>query len=165
MLDVLAEIGTADPEPELLRLGLNTLYAAATGKFELDIIKAAFEVRAAVIAGFAPSVVGCSSCGESEGDFFFDVMAGAVLCRECYRRMERSGALLTDAHESHIIYQLSLSAISAMAYAIYAPLERLFSFKVVGNDLHLLSRAAEGYLVHHLERGFKTLDFYNEVKR
>ena len=40
------------PEPEILRLALNTLYAIASGKHELPKIKAAFEFR---VASFLPA--------------------------------------------------------------------------------------------------------------
>ena len=165
MLDVLAEVGTAEPEQDLLRLVLNSLYAISNGKGELSKIKAAFEIRIAAILGYMPDVLACHECGEREGDFYLDVMAGAALCRECYRRSERNDAPLSDPHESHIVYILSPAARTALGYCIYAPLERLFSFNIPPEDMHLFARATESYLLNQLERGFKTLDFYNEVKR
>lgn len=165
IVDVMSEAGTAEPEPDLLRLGLNSLYALANRIADPKIVKGAFEMRVAGILGFTPAAVECSVCGTKAGDFFFDVMAGALLCRECYRRTERTGTPLTDSHESHIVYQLTPSAKDAIVYSLYSPIEKLFSFRLDGDDIHLFSRAAEGYLLNHLERGFKTLDFYNEVKR
>lgn len=165
MLDVLAEVGTAEPERDLLRLALNSLYAISNARSELQKIKAAFEIRIAAILGYTPDVLACHGCGEREGDFYLDIMAGAALCRECYRKSERNETPLTDPHESHIVYILSPAARTALGYCIYSPLERLFSFNIPKEDMHLFSRATEAYLVNQLERGFKTLDFYNEVKR
>ena len=165
MLEVLAEVGTGDPDTELLRLTLNSLYAISNGKSELHKVKAAFEIRIAAILGYMPDVHTCHGCGEREGDFYLDIMAGAALCRECYRKSERNDAPLSDIHESHIVYILSPAARTAFEYCIYAPLERLFSFSIPPEDMQLFARATEAYLVNQLERGFKTLDFYNEVKR
>ena len=165
MLDVLAEVGTAEPEPEILRLALNSLYAISSTKGDLTKIKAAFEIRIAALLGYTPDIADCHECGEREGDFYLDIMAGAALCRECYRKSERNATPLTDSHESHIVYILSPGARAAMEYCIYAPVQRLFSFNIPDEDMHLFSRATEAYLLNQLERGFKTLDFYNEVKR
>lgn len=163
--EVLSEVGTADPEPELLRLALNSLYAISQGRHSLTKIKAAFEIRVATVLGFMPDITSCSLCDSREGDFYFDIMAGAAMCRECYRRSERNDTPLSDEHESHIIYILTPPARVAFAYCIYSPQEKLLSFSIPDEDMHYLSRAAESYLLNHLERGFRTLDFYNEVKR
>lgn len=165
VLEVLAEAATTEPEPELLRLALNSLYAISNGIADAPRIKAAFEMRAATVLGFTPEVLGCSECGEREGELFFDITSGAVLCRECYRGAEHADEQTSEGGESHMIYRLTPSACSALDYAIRAPLERLFSYTLAQDDLDCMSRAAEAYLLHHLERGFKTLDFYNEVKR
>ncbi len=163
--EVVDSVGTADPEPELLRLTLNSLFAIANGRADLPRIKAAFEMRALAILGFMPDILACHTCGERMGEFYFDIMAGAIECRECHKRSENNHSPLTDPHESHIIALLSEGAKIALGYAIYSPLEKLFSFSIGDEDMHLFGRAAESYLLNHLERGFKTLDFYNEVKR
>ena len=66
---------------------------------------------------------------------------------------------------SKIICILSESAKTAISYSIYSPLEKLFSFRIEEEDMKLFSQAAEEYLINQLERSFKTLDFYKEVKR
>lgn len=162
--EVLTDVGTAEPEKDILRLALNSLYAISNGKAELWKIKGAFEVRVASVIGFMPDVISCHACGEGEGEFFFDIMAGAIECRECHKKREARGELLTDMHESHIVYQLSEGAKIAIGYCLYAPIEKLLSFSIGEGDIRLFEKAAEGFLLNHLERGFKTLDFYNEVK-
>ncbi len=165
VLEVMCDVCTAEGETDLLRLALNTLFAISNKKYALPLIKAAFEVRIASILGFMPDVISCHDCGEGEGDFFLDVMAGAVQCAECHRRAEQSHETLTDMHESHIVCILTEAARTAFVYCIYTPLEKIFSFSLGTEDERLFSRAAEEYLLNHLERGFKSLDFYNEVKR
>ncbi len=163
--DVISAVGTAEGDADILRLTLNSLYAAATGRSDTGKIKAAFEIRLAAALGFMPDVITCHTCGASDGDFFFDIMAGAIECASCHRKSERLHTTLTDEHESHILSILSPGAKIALGYCIYSPLEKLFSFNVGAEDMSLFARAAEMYLLNHLERGFKTLDFYNEVKR
>lgn len=162
--EVLSAVGTAEGDRELLRVALNTLYAVAKGKHELDKIKGAFEIRVAALLGFMPEILACHSCGRREGEFFFDIMAGAVECAECHKLSEARHETLTDEHESHILAPLSAGARTALAYCVYSPPEKLLSFTLLPEDLHLFRSAAEKYLLNHLERGFKTLDFYNEVK-
>ena len=162
--EVLDNVGTAQAEPELLRLALNSLFAISKKKYSLDLIKAAFEIRSAAILGFMPDVISCHNCSERTGSFFFDIMAGAIECYKCHGENGSEALPLTDPHESHIICHLTEGAKTALGYCIYCPIEKLFSFTVTGEDMRLFCRAAEEYLLNHLERGFKTLDFYKEVK-
>ena len=165
IVEVLSAVGTTDPEPDLLRLSLNALYALSEGVSTAEKVKASFEIRVASILGFMPDILSCHDCDEREGDFYFDVMAGVAECRECYRKKERRHETVSEEHESHIVYILSPGARTALNYSIYSPIERIFSYNLADEDMHLFSRASEAYLLHHLERGFRTLDFYNEVKR
>lgn len=165
IVEVLAAVATSDADPSLLRLALNSLYAIANDKYPLEIIKGAYEMRISALLGFMPDVVSCQRCGEREGDFYFDVMAGAMECSKCHARSQLLNESLTEEHESHILCILPESVKNALCYSIYAPLEKLFSFNILGEDMRFFSHASEEYLLNHLERGFKTLDFYNEVKR
>lgn len=163
--EVLSDVTVEEEERELLRLSLNSLYAIGSGKYDIAKIKAVFEIRAASILGFMPDILACHECGEREGDFFFDIMGGIVQCYSCKQKLSEEGFDHPDPHESHIICILSSGAKAAFEFAIYAPLERLFSFKISDDDMRLFSRAAEEYLLNQLGHGFKTLDFYNSVKR
>ena len=163
--EVLSDVTVAEAERDLLRLSLNSLYAIAKGKYDLEKIKAVFEIRCASILGFMPDVLECESCGEKSGEFFFDIMGGHIECAACRAAARESGALDADPHESRVIAVLSEGAKIALGYAIYSPLERVFSFTVGDDDMRLFARAAEEYLLNHLGHSFKTLDFYNDVKR
>ena len=138
ILEVLSDVTVAEADRQLLRLSLNTLYAISRELFRL----------------FSDLAL-------------FDIMDGTVECSAC--RAERAVSLDRDAtydgHEARIICPLSPGARIAMAYCIYAPLEKLFSFRLPPDDMRLFSRAAEEYITNHLERGFHTLDFYHEVTK
>lgn len=163
--EVLNEIAVAEAERDLLRLSLNSLYAIANGKYELDKIKAAFEIRAASIIGFMPDVISCASCGEKLGNFYFEIMAGALRCYSCKEKNEKLRLEPENPHESQVVCILSEGAKIALGYCIYSPIEKIFSFKISDEDMGLFARAAEEYLINQLERSFKSLEFYKEVKR
>jgi DNA repair protein RecO (recombination protein O) len=164
ILEVLLDVGTANPEEPLLRLALNSLYAIGEGKVSLQKIKAAFEIRCMAIIGYMPDVLGCRDCGEKYGEFILDIMNGNIQCYSCKEKAQ--GVMTPDEyneHESTIIRVLTEGAKIAMCYCIYSPVERLFSFKISDEDMKIFADATEDYLVNHLERSFKSLEFYKEV--
>ena len=163
--EVLSDVTVEEAEKDLLRLSLNSLYAVSTGKYSIDKIKAVFEIRAASILGFMPDILACHSCGERAGDFFFDIMGGIIECRACREKAAKMRVEHPDPHESHIISILSEGAKIAMGYAIYSPLERVFSFNISDDDMRLFAKSAESYLLNQLGHSFRSLDFYNSVKR
>ncbi|MBQ8380627.1 MAG: DNA repair protein RecO [Clostridia bacterium] len=165
IVEVLSEVTTAEPDAELLRLSLNCLYAISSGKYPLEKIKAAFEIRALSIIGFMPEVLSCRDCHKSSSDFFFDIMGGNIQCRACRDDYILKNPIIDPAStESRIVTLLSEGARTALAYLVHCPQERLFSFSVSDEDMKLVSNACEEYLVNQLERSFKSLDFYKEVR-
>ncbi|MBQ8584196.1 MAG: DNA repair protein RecO [Clostridia bacterium] len=163
--EVLSAVAVEEAERDLLRLALNSLYAISKKKYSFEKIKAAFEIRCATILGFMPDVLSCHICDRREGDFFFDIMGGIVECADCRDRRVMEHQEHPDPHEAHIICILTEGAKSALAYSIYSPLERLFSFNISDADMKLFARAGEEYLLNQLGHGFKTLDFYKSVAR
>lgn len=137
------------PEPALLQLGLNCLYALSRGRPEPWQIKAAFELRLMAVAGFAPEVGACAVCGRSEPEEpVFCLEEGSVCCRACRRADMGRGAALDT------------SSLAALRYVLEAPPKQLLSFALEGPSRALLSNAAERYLLLRAERGFSTLDYY-----
>lgn len=165
--DVVHEVATTEPDEQMLRLLLNALFAAANGDYDLRLVKATFEFRLAAVIGFMPDVRGCADCGESEGDtFYLDVMDGHFLCSKC-RVMrtqlvapEEEGA--DDPRMRTILTLLSPAALTAVRYCITCPLQRILSFRLEEDDLVLFARAAETYLLNHIERSFPSLEIYKK---
>lgn len=138
------------PNPELLSLVLNCLYALdKLGKPEL-LVKAAFEMRSASIAGYTPDLFGCHICGSQEPTYF-DISGGALLCENC------------RGHATGIRLPVSPSVLEAMRYIVYCDGKKLFSFQLSQEALQQLSGITESYLTTQLERGFSTLDFYKSL--
>lgn len=142
------------PNPEILSLGLNALYALSSGKAAPELIKAAFELRISCLAGFEPSLYGCAACGKEEAESpLFDLTGGVLLCREC-----ASGS---------IGERLSVSppALAAMRYIVSAEAKKLYSFTLGEKALSELARISEAYLITQLGTGFRTLNYYKQVRQ
>ena len=163
--EILCDVTVSVAECDLLRLSLNTLYAISSGKYRLDKVKAAFEIRAASILGFMPDVHACADCGAASDEYIFDVMDGEIKCTECRRRAELSHSLIDSPHEARIICPISEGARRALEYSIHAPIEKIFSFNISEDDMRLFAKASEEYLINQLERSFRSLEFYKEVMR
>ena len=88
MCDVASEVCVENgDESEMLQLMLNTLYALDRGLKDRRLIKAAFEMRTAAVAGFSPDLVSCTECGSDTSEIMYlDVMDGVIHCAECRRK-------------------------------------------------------------------------------
>lgn len=139
------------PNPELLSLTLNCLYALSGRNLPEQLVKAAFEFRATCIAGYMPDLSGCHVCGNPVPDRF-DLSAGRLECRTC--RSPDSGGLRLP---------LSPGVLEAMRYLSECDGKRLLSFEIGEESMAALAGITESYLATQLERGFTTLDFYKSL--
>ena len=139
------------PNPELLSLTLNALYAIGELGKPPALVKAAFELRAACIAGFTPDLSGCHCCGNPQGDFL-DLSAGCLECANC-----------RDASSQGIRMPLTPGMLAALRYLVQCDARKLFSFRLPEETLDKLSSVTESYLTTQLERGFSALDFYKSL--
>ena len=137
------------PNPELLSLTLNALYALCRRLCTPELVKAAFELRAACLGGYTPELSGCAVCGDPEPDRF-DVRGGILCCASC------------SAGEGRRL-PVSPGSLAAMRYLVSCDAKRLFSFRLEGRAVKELCDLAETYLQTQLERGFYTLDFYKSL--
>lgn len=137
------------PNPELLSLTLNALYALCRRLCTPELVKAAFELRAACLGGYTPELSGCAVCGDPEPDRF-DVRGGILCCASC------------SAGEG-LRLPVSPGSLVAMRYLVSCDAKRLFSFRLEGRAVKELCDLAETYLQTQLERGFYTLDFYKSL--
>lgn len=155
------------PAGEILPLCLNALYMLSTQRDEDVRIKAAFELRAAVISGFAPEAHACGVCGEGvSGEPYLDVMNGALICERCLAKRTALTPLseFDEAGTRTVLAPLTGSAAAALSYVVAAPQKRVFSFRLTDErSRELFARATEAYLLHHLERGFQTLENYKRL--
>jgi len=171
--DVLCEFAEPGTESgELLSLALNTLYAISKGSYDDALVKAVFEFRVAAMSGYEPELTGCRICGKPHGDLdYLDVMNGGLLCPECAAAAPKlpqdapAGMVPTDRFGTRsVLMPLSASSLAAVEYVLEAPVKRMLAFSISSTaDKNYFCRAAETYLLSHLERGFSSLKQYKEL--
>ena len=138
------------PEPEILQLGLNGLYALASGMFPPEQVKAAFELRQMCLSGYRPELEGCAKCGKVDIESGYLVPAhGELYCEDC----PRPDGLPVDR-----------AVIEAMRYIVDAAPKRIFSFRLDDEGIRRLGQVCEAYALYELDRGFASLDYYKKVR-
>ena len=142
------------PVPEMLSLLLNALYALGTLRKDQDQVKAAFELRLLSLSGFAPLLDGCAVCGrEAPEKPVLDVTEGVLRCKRC-----GTGSMRT------LTMPLCAASLQAMRYALHCPAKRLYSFQLEGKAMERMAHCTEAFAAAQLERGFRTLDFYQKIR-
>lgn len=140
------------PNPQLLSLLLNCMYALGKLQKPQSLVKAVFELRTACLAGYTPDLSGCAVCGNPTPDRF-NVTHGILQCEGC--RAEELDGLRLPVDEAMLM---------ALHYIVACGPKQLFSFQIGEDSLEALSGLTETYLTTQLERGFFTLDFYKSLK-
>ena len=138
------------PNPELLPLTLNALYALSEKIKTPEQVKPAYELRLMAGSGFAPLIGHCVACGREDMDCVsLDLAGGTIRCDVCGFN---EGATL------------SKSALNVARYILGCDAKKLYSFRLGKEALSELAAAAEGYLLAHLDRSFRTLDYLRGIK-
>lgn len=140
------------PEPELLQLGLNSLYALSRGLGSQEKIKAAFELRLMCLTGYTPELSACGVCGKEPEEPLLSIDRGRVFCRDCAQTVGERAELGRDALE-------------AMRYVCTAPPRQMLRFELGDDGVLKLGDAAERYLLRRAERGFSALDYWKQFRR
>lgn len=156
---------------DILAVTYNCLYALNYKKeLPLDIVKAAFDLKAMSTSGYMPDVTHCECCSKLEGDLYLDVMEGGIICSSCLKKKRNELPYVdpydTDFHVTQkILCPLNPDVICAMHYIICAPYSKMLSFRLDDEEsIYLLERACKTYLINHLERDFDSLKYYYSIK-
>ncbi len=139
-------------EDGFLRLALNCFYAISNDIAPLPLVKAAFELRFCEMCGYRPEIFQCEVCAKQVQNPQFHPKSAGVRCFSC-RPLPHSGKGIAIDRAAHLMIK----------HIVSCELKKLFSIKVHGKSLEMLSEVAEKYATIQLERGFKTLDFYKTV--
>lgn len=140
------------PNPELLSLVLNCLYALDQFDISEQQVKAVFELRSACLAGYMPELQGCYYCANPLPDRF-NIAEGRLECSTC-----------KQAGENGLRMPVSVGVLDALRYICGCDVKKIFQFRVGQDTAQALSEISEAYLTTQLEQGFSTLDFYKTLQ-
>ncbi len=141
------------PDPALLHLGLNGLYALSRDLYPPEHIKAVLELRLMCLAGFAPSLEACAVCGEPQPpNPRFSVSGGALFCGRC------------AGGEPEPPRTLCAASLAAMRHVCHAEPKKIFSFTLDEPSSERFHTVCETYLCTQLDRRFSSLDYWRRVK-
>ena len=141
------------PEPSVFALMLNTCHALSHQSRPPSIVKPAAELRLLSLSGFQPSVQRCPACGRAPPENpCLHVRQGFVHCAACRGHMDEGPS-----------QPLGPDAWLALRHIVQGDPKRLFSFTLTPEPLARLTEASEAYVLTHLERGFRTLEFFKKI--
>jgi len=135
-------------DPHILRLILNALYALSRKTAPYPLIKAAFELKIACLAGYQPEIFTCAICVCPVVNGRFSIANSMICCERC-----GMGGIYLD-----------VGIVAAMRYVIGADIKRVFSFRIGEIGIESMGKVCEAYLKHHFDCEFKSLNLYNTIK-
>ena len=104
------------------------------------------------LSGFEPLLDRCAVCGAAEiEEPMLDVVRGTLHCAGCPQK----GGLSMP---------LGAAGLAALRHIVYGDPKRLYAFRLPEEALRWVNHAAEAYVAAQLERGFRTLDYYKQVR-
>lgn len=140
---------------DMLRFFAVTLYKLQKENADSDIIKAAFELRAASMLGFLPDLRACRECGKyTNGKMFFSFGDNNLICEEC---------LSLDENIYEELLELSHDMLHTMRFVTYSDAEKIYNFTLKGKTREAFTAFSEDYLLRHLGRSFDTLEYYKKI--
>lgn len=151
VLDVLDKISVeGQVEPQLFDMTLVTLDVMDGAPVtSLDLLVAAFLLKALAMHGYRPALESCASCGNAvEGDAWFSVEAGGLVCAAC----GRGGAILSE--DARALMRTLLRARMSDVPGLDAPLP-------VREEVLRTLRAYVGF---HVPARLRALDAYTAAR-
>lgn len=135
-----------------LRLLMNALYLLQKKDRPTALIKAVFELRLLSQIGFLPQLTSCGSCGTTAtADLtHFHPVEGVMLCSNCAR--------VTDARV------VSAALHRLLVRTVTVPENQAYALKLDEDLLYEFSCLTEDFVLSQLQRDFKTLTFYHQMK-
>lgn len=135
----LAVIMEDHPDERMMRLLLNTLHVLTKDGVNPALLTSIYELRTAVLAGFAPVTDECVICGSEKDNMLFSITEGGTVCCANGIKMDN------DIHKV-------IRAVSNCG------MKELFSLSVPMESLETLCSISHRYLEAVFERAFNTLD-------
>lgn len=140
-------LGEGNPDPRLLSLLLNALYALAYRDEELLKIKCVYEMKMMCAEGYMPNVASCPVCGGASEYFRFGT--GEAVCR---------------MHHSAEDMKLCGASLALMRYLVSCEDKKMLAFETKDNDLYVKMNAlTEKYISVQCDRTSKQLAYFYSI--
>ena len=153
LADITERLAAADVgDSELLRLTLNCFFALSATDHPAELVRAAFEMRAAQIGGYEPQLDACIHCGETPTHPYISPVGGGICCQNCITA------------EDGNVFPCQPQVLPLLAYFLTAPIRKLLPS---GCDVRLAEDAAyvtERYLFSQLDCDPRLLRFYKSLR-
>lgn len=140
-------LGTGNPDERILRIFLNSLYAAAYRNESIMKIKAVYELKLMTVGGYAPNMDCCVGCG-SEKTVAFDTARGGMVCGSCM-----SGDSI----------RINAGVYKAICYITTCQDKKMLSFNANDTLLDELNEISEKYISMQTDRKFASLDYFKAI--
>ncbi len=134
------------PEPEVLKLLLNTLYIISSKDRNLFLIKAVYELKLLSLIGYNIDTSRCVLC-QKEETHTFSAALGGMLCKDCAKNS----------------YVYPPSVIQAVRYIFSGDMNNIFSFKLSDDSLKELNRLSEQFILKISEHSFQSLSYFRSL--
>lgn len=139
-----------NPDEEILRLLLNTLFALDRDLCPMNKIKTVFEWRIAAAAGYEPDIEVCVKCGKVEGDMMLSFSDGEVFCESCGTGVQGCA-------------RISEGMRKIIKYICEAESKKIFSFDASDAVLEYLGALGERYIQAQFDKKYPTLEYLKKV--
>ena len=137
-------------------LFLNTLGWLGIASTNPDLLARFFDLRLLEFVGYRPQLFDCIHCGKAVAPIenYFSAEAGGVLDPECAQAQRR----VRDAQK------ISLNALKVLRYLQTREWETVRGLRLTAEAMSEVEMLLQRYIVHHLERNLKSVDFLHELK-
>lgn len=143
-------VGENNPDVEMLRLLLNSLYFLDRDEANFELLKPVFEIKTAEICGYSPFLLECTKCGKKENITYLDPIGGCGLCESCGKLAKK-------------VFPMNNTVRELWKYIQTSPLKKSLSVTVNKDVIDYLSSVTEKYISVQLDTEFKTLEFLKSV--
>ena len=154
--EVLKDAAASEQSAEgLLRFTAVTLYELEKKRIDRELIKAVFELHLCSVLGFMPDLRACSVCGRYEHDvMYFDMDNSCIICGGC----------AGEGRAEEGLVPVSRDVLDKMRYIAYTDTDRVYKLSADSAVISRLSAVTELYLLKTFDRGFRSLDYYKNIK-
>lgn len=135
-------------EEKFFLLLIHTLkHIAYSDDIKLHLIVLTFQIKLMALAGYAPYLTGCVSCGGAiDQSLKMSGKLGGILCPNCFKQDPYSMGLNQEGKD-------------LLSYILYQPMSSLKDVRISEPLLGQLKKIMSTYITIQLEKSFNTLKF------